>query len=294
MSILEQFDRTRSDNIMTSLEKKNKKFIDRVDKNHLLPISKIKTIFESYNHDILDRYKQSMVWHDVGALFFLIYIKRKYRLSCDIHIDERELINRPQSKTLLEWIGKIDYEMDEEDSPKYLIYYKNQKFYYDSKLITKNNKLQIHIVSHTFPVGSGHLGCIFIKDDKAYYYDPNGLKDPDEATYYDVFESNLSVEMNKYGIVYYPYRWKKGIQSIQNNEELKYGIDIMGMCCSWTYLMIELKLMNPGLTIEDIENKLKKKYMYYLTRMIVTYQQSIHQIIFDLSKEYYELNCKNS
>jgi len=270
---------------MSPEDRRIKKFIDRVDKDKLISISNIKSIFSSYNHDDTNRYEQSIVWHDVGALFFLLYVKRNYGDICDIHIDEKELIKDKSS--LLEWIQNLDYEMDDENNPRYHIYYKNQKFHYDTRLICKSNKLQIHIVSHSFPVGSGHLGCIFIKDEKVYYYDPNGLKDSDEATYYDLFEKKLSEEMIKYGMVYYPYRWKKGIQVIQDNEESKYGMDIMGMCCAWTYLMIELKLMNPGLTIEEIENKLKTKYKYRLTRMIVSYQQEMHNILFGLARECY-------
>lgn len=269
------------------------KFFDRVRKDDLIPISKIKTLFTDYNHQNIERYHQSIVWHDVGALFFLLHIKKKYNGLCDISIDDK-LLDVSEDETFLEWLERIDYSMDDTDSPKYLIYYQKQKFNYDPNLIQSRNKnvIQIHIVSHTFEVGSGHLGCIFIINDKAYYYDSNGLKDPDEATYYHTFEKNLSEEMSKFGIVYFPYRWKRGIQNIQNNEETKYGINIMGMCCSWTYLIIELKLMNPHLTIEEIENKLKKKYRYRLTRMIVTYQQEMHRILIDLSKEYYKLSSK--
>jgi hypothetical protein len=56
--------------------------------------------------------------------------------------------------------------------------------------------------------------------------------------------------------------------------------------------MIELKLMNPHLTIEEIENKLKKKYKYRLTRMIVTYQQEIHSELWKLANELYEKEIK--
>jgi len=66
----------------------------------------------------------------------------------------------------------------------------------------------------------------------------------------------------------------------------------MGMCCAWSFLMIELKLMNPHLTIEEIENKLKKKYKYRLTRMIVTYQQEIHSELWKLANELYEKEIK--
>ena len=265
---------------------KQKRFEDRVDKNSLIPISEIKTIFKKYNHENTERYGQSMVWYDVGCLFFLIYIKKKYKGLCTINICEDEI--KSDGDNFLEWIENIDCQIACEDCPKYLIYYKKQKFHYDPKIILKSDKLQIHIVSHSFLVGSGHLGCIFIKDNNVYYYDPNGLQDPDEAEYYDIFEKNLSYEMKKFGLVYIPYRWKRGIQRIQESEELKYGMDIMGMCCAWTFLFIELKLMNPTMSIEDIENKIKKKYRFRLTRMIVTYQQEIHNILFSLANEYYK------
>jgi hypothetical protein len=141
-------------------------------------------------------------------------------------------------------------------------------------------------VSHSFESGTGHLGCLFVYQKKAYYYDPNGLKDRDEADYYEKFENQLSETLySNYKIVYYPYKWKTGIQTSQNNEECKYKIDIMGMCCSWTYLIIELKLLNPQqMTIETIEKRLRLKYRNRLTRMIVTYQQKMHTILFDLAK----------
>lgn len=282
------------DNLMKPNHKKNLKFIDRVDKNSILPISKIKTIFEGYNHDNLNRYEKSIVWHDVGCLIFLLYVKKKYENLCNIPINLEELNEfHKKDKNLLEWIEHIDYKMynpETHEDNKFLIYYDNQKFYFDSDLINKcfNKKLCILIVSHIFPKGSGHLGCIFIQDNKAYYYDSNGLKDCDEAEYYNNFELQLTKEMNKFDITYMPYRWKKGIQAIQNNEESKYGLDIVGMCCAWSYLIIELKLMNPELTIEEIENKIKKKYKFKLTRMIVTYQQMMHKELYSLIGEIYK------
>lgn len=273
--------------IMSLDIKRNLKFKDRIDKDKLLTISTIKTLFQKYNHDEIQRYEQSMVFQDVGSLFFLLYIKEKYKHLCHIPIDKKDILPA-HNLSLLEWLQEIDYEMSDEDNPKYLIYYQNQKFCYDDKLISKSSLLQIHIVSHIFPKGSGHIGCLFIQSDKAYYYDPNGLKDPDDENYYDTFEKNLSKELSKYEIIYCPYRFKKGIQVSQYNEEPKYGMDIMGMCCSWTFLIIELKLMNPELTIEEIETKLRKKYEFRLTRMIVSYQQEIHCILYDLSKEYYK------
>ena len=282
------------DNLMKPNHKKNLKFTDRIDKNGIIPISKIKTIFEGYNHDNLNRYQKSIVWHDVGCLIFLLYVKKKYENLCNIPITVEELKEFPKKdKSLLEWIEHIDYKMynpETHKDNKFLIYYDNQKFYFDSELINKccNKNLSILIVSHIFPKGSGHLGCIFIQNNKAYYYDSNGLKDCDEAEYYNKFEIQLTSEMSKFGITYMPYRWKKGIQSIQNNEESKYGLDIVGMCCAWSYLIIELKLMNPDLTIEEIENKIKKKYKFKLTRMIVTYQQMMHKELSSLVGEIYK------
>jgi hypothetical protein len=52
--------------------------------------------------------------------------------------------------------------------------------------------------------------------------------------------------------------------------------------------MIELKLMNPSLTVEEIENKIKKKYRNRLTRYVVSYQQRLHPILLDLSKTIFE------
>jgi hypothetical protein len=64
-----------------SEEKQKIKFVDRikVSKDKLLSLCEIKKIFKDYNHDLLERYKKSMVWHDVGSLFFMIYLSKKYR-----------------------------------------------------------------------------------------------------------------------------------------------------------------------------------------------------------------------
>jgi hypothetical protein len=262
-------------------------FNDRIVKTDLIPISKIKTLFQGYDHQQLERYQQSIVWHDVGALFFCLHIKEKYKDLCEIPFtwkDLKEFYEKDQ--TVLEWVQNIDLMMDEIDRPLFLVYYKDHKFYFDSSLFSTSSKLKILIVSHIFPQGSGHLGCLLIKKDKVFYYDPNGLKDPDEKEYYDLFEKNLSKEMKKFNYTYLPYRWKKGIQPIQTSEEGKFGLNqLMGQCCAWTFLMIELKLMNPHLTIEEIETKIKNKYEHKLTRMIITYHQEIHKILTDHSNQ---------
>jgi hypothetical protein len=99
------------------------------------------------------------------------------------------------------------------------------------------------------------------------------------------------VKKKEYQIEFCSYQWKRGIQGIQESEESeesKYHMDIMGMCCSWTYLMIELKLMNPDMTVEVIEEKIRQRYRNRLTRYIVSYQQIMHPILFELSKNIYD------
>jgi len=142
-------------------------------------------------------------------------------------------ISHKKDMEFLEWIEDIDHLIYQRSNPKYLIYYDNHEFYYDPmlfskeiqvRLISKQSNLQIHIVSHNFEdpkkeakdKESGHVGCIFIEGNKAYYYDSNGLKDSDNVEYYDRFEKQLCEELKKYGIEYVPYRWKKGIQVIQS------------------------------------------------------------------------------
>jgi hypothetical protein len=157
----------------------------------------------------------------------------------------------------------------------------------DPKIImSKSDKIQIIMVSHVFTGHSGHMGVLFIYRLQAYYYDSNGLKDVDEKDYYDKFGLKLYVLLqSNYNIEYIPYVWNKGIQVFQGNEESKYKMHITGMCCAWSYLMVELKLLNPELTVEAIENKIKNKYKNRLTRYIVTYHQMLHPILFDFSKE---------
>ena len=274
-------------NIMKPTHKKNLKFIDR-DNSRLITISQIKTIFNNYDHSKLNRYEQSLVWHDVGCLLFGIYIHNKYNVNICGGLTKEEIHKYDsKDKDILEWLEFIDYSMYP-INPKHLLYYDNHKFCYENSLLLSSEKFQIIIVSHIFPKGSGHIGCIFILNNHAFYFDPNGLKDLDDPDYYIKFELNLVKELEQKGITYVPYRWKKGIQEIQTNEENKYGIEMIGMCCAWTFLMIELKLMNPHLTIEEIETKLKKKYKYKLTRMIVSYQQEMHNILWKLANEFYK------
>jgi len=281
------------DNLMKPSHKRNLKFEDLVDKSNLIRISKIKNLFIDYNHKIIDRYKQSIVWHDVGCLFFLYYLMQKYKNLCNIPLSNCNIVPI-HNETILEWIDRLDvmmYDPDLQTDNQNLIYYDNHNFLFDKVLFQKcksNDKLSILIVSHIFPKGSGHVGCIFIQNDNAYYYDSNGLKDCDEKEYYNIFENNLRKVLKEFDIVYIPYVWEKGIQHLQNNEESKYGLKIMGMCCSWSFLIIELKLLNPNLTIEEIENKIKKKYKYKLTRMIVTYQQKMHMELWDVANKLFK------
>jgi hypothetical protein len=279
-------------NIMSVKDKTNKPFIDLMERKELLSIAKIKTIFDSYekfeDHRI---YGQSIVWYDVGAMLFLIYIVQKYPESVELCFDVNDILLSFQKgdREHLEWVKHVDQNIDENESPKFHIYVKDGVFYFDKNIIQrKTYKIQILMVSHSFTGHSGHMGCVFIFNKKAYYYDSNGMKDKDEKDYYDKFNDKIKEIFASYEIEYCPYVWKRGIQEIQNCEECKYNLNITGMCCSWSYLMIELKLMNPGLTVEEIENKIKKKYRNRLTRYVVSYQQRLHPILLDLSKTIFD------
>jgi len=258
------------------------------NKSSLMTIQEIKKKFKSYKDSGKERYSESIVWFDVGAMFFLLYISKKYPnlIQNNFEIQNVRDLNI-DGKDTNEKIRNIDWILDQENEPRFLIYYKKSKFYFDKSLIlTNSDKLQVFIVSHSFESGMGHLGCLFVYQQKAFYYDPNGLKDRDDPEYYNVFEKQLiEVLLSNYNIVYHPYKWKTGLQTSQNNEESKYKVDIMGMCCAWTYLIIELKLLNPEMTIETIEQKIRLKYRNRLTRMIVTYQQKMHLTLYQFAKE---------
>lgn len=279
-------------NIMSVDDKTNKPFIDLMERKDLLSIAQIKTIFDQYekfeDHRI---YGQIIVWYDVGAMLFMIYIFQKYPASVESHFDIRDILHifEKCDRKHLEWVKYVDLNIDDNETPKFHIYVKDGVFYFDKNIIhTKTNKIQILMVSHSFTGNSGHMGCLFIFNQKAYYYDSNGMKDKDEKDYYDKFNVKIEEIFKTFEIEYCPYVWKRGIQEIQNCEECKYDLNITGMCCSWSYLIIELKLMNPGLTVEEIENKIKKKYRNRLTRYVVSYQQKLHPILLDLSKTIYD------
>jgi hypothetical protein len=276
------------------IETKQIKFVDRIkiSKDKLLNLAEIKKVFKDYNHDDLERYKKSMVWHDVGSLFFMIYLSKKYKVNS---IDTKSISNISKETNLLKWLEEVDYSMDEDTKPLFLIYFKNKTFYYDSNLFTNisHRKINIFILSHTFSKGSGHLGCLFIYKQKAFYYDPNGNKDSDDKEYYLDLLNKLDKEMKKYNIELEICELEKGIQYIQEAENSRYNLNIMGMCSCWTFLMIELKILNPELTIQEIERNIKKKYKNKLTRMIVTYQQEIHPILWGLAKQFHYFNQKD-
>jgi hypothetical protein len=46
--------------------------------------------------------------------------------------------------------------------------------------------------------------------------------------------------------------------------------------------------MNPDMTVEVIEEKIRQRYRNRLTRYIVSYQQIMHPILFELSKNIYD------
>jgi hypothetical protein len=146
------------------------------------------------------------------------------------------------------------------------------------------------LVSHTFPIkdnkSEGHIGALIIQNGKCYYFDSNGMKD-DDLDYYDCFIRKLTQEMMKYNLEYIPYQWKRGLQIYQESENDRYKVDMLGMCCSWSFFILELKLLNPLLTIEQIEIAIRKKYKNRLTRMISTYQQEIHNTLWKIAKEIY-------
>ena len=287
-------DASGSDSASACSTQLKKKFIDVFQsKKSLLEISEIRKRFNSYEKFSDHRvYGESIVWYDVGAMLFLIYISKSYPQYISIPMDEREIVNSfdNKEKEHLEWVKFVDNQIDDDESPKFHIYVKDGKFIFDKNIlkVKDENKIQIFMVSHSFSGCSGHMGCLFVFDNKAYYYDSNGMKDNDEKDYYDKFGVNLTNILKEYEIEYCPYVWRRGIQSIQNSEESKYNLDITGMCCAWSYLMIELKLLNPSLTVEEIENKIKIKYRNRLTRYVVSYQQMIHPILLQLSKEIYE------
>jgi hypothetical protein len=260
---------------------------DSIQSSDLLTLSEIRTIYKDYKHDQVERFEMNITLHDVGCIFYLIYLKSKY--NCHVSISENEMIEISLNhNSILEWLEELDYYVDDEIHRKFLIYFKNKEFYYDPNIIQMNcSQLQIHLVSHTFPFGSGHIGAILIQENKCYYFDSNGLKDSDDPFYYNDFFEKLNMEMKKYQIEFVPFYWKRGIQCYQECENDRYRINMIGMCCSWSFYILELKLLNPKLSMEDIENSIKKRYRNRLTRMISTYQQRIHKILWNIAKDIY-------
>lgn len=124
---------------------------------------------------------------------------------------------------------QIDLLIDQDENPKFHLYVKDGKFIFDPNIIkSKCNKIQIVMVSHSFTGASGHMGCLLICNQNAYYYDINGLKDEDEKNYYKKFSLQLTEILKKYEIKFRPYVWKRGIQSIQNNEIwIRYYWDVL-------------------------------------------------------------------
>jgi hypothetical protein len=280
---------------MSSSNSKKRKSIsykDRINSNDLISLSDVRLLYKNYNHNQLEKFEKNLTLHDVGCIFYLIYLKRKYN-SCEININEDEIckIDLPSNQNILEWLEELDFYVDDERHPKFLIYFKNKEFIYDPNLIKSNSdKLQIHLVSHTFPIkdnkSEGHIGALIIQNGKCYYFDSNGMKD-DDLDYYDCFIRKLTQEMMKYNLEYIPYQWKRGLQIYQESENDRYKVDMLGMCCSWSFFILELKLLNPLLTIEQIEIAIRKKYKNRLTRMISTYQQEIHNTLWKIAKEIY-------
>lgn len=272
---------------MSTKKRKNTKYNDRISSDSLLSLSEVRNIFKDYNHDKQERFQKNLTLHDIGCIFYLIYLKRKY--NCIVSPTEKEIKELPLKKDdhILNWLEELDFYVDEETHPKFLIYFKNKEFFYDPGIIQKTKSLQIHMVSHTFPLGSGHIGALLIENNKCYYFDSNGMKDKDDEEYYDCFVQSLTKEMKKYQIEYVPYQWKRGLQCYQESENDRYKVEMIGMCCSWSFFILELKLMNPNLSLEEIELCIKKKYRNRLTRMISTYQQEIHQILWKIANEIY-------
>jgi hypothetical protein len=152
-----------------SLMSSNKKrkyysYKDSIQSSDLLTLSEIRTIYKDYKHDQVERFEMNITLHDVGCIFYLIYLKSKY--NCHVSISENEMIEISLNhNSILEWLEELDYYVDDEIHPKFLIYFKNKEFYYDPNIIQMNtSQLQIHLVSHTFPFGSGHIGAILIQE----------------------------------------------------------------------------------------------------------------------------------
>lgn len=254
---------------------------------NLITIQEAKKL--KYDHKLISRYSQNLTFNDLGAVLHLIYLKDTYT-NINIGFTKQQFFKKlDPTKDFNEVLESIDENISLEDKPEFLIYYNGEDLYYQSDLFNTINdyKLSIFFISHESIIDSGHFGLFIITNKEGIYYDCNGkilYKD-----YYKKFIQSLRILCKKLRL---KFRWEgkpKGIQIWQMNESNKYRMDLIGCCGSWTFYIAEQLLLdlNQGLNkdlvinIKDIEDKIRNKYKNYLTRLILTYQQQIHIILWN-------------
>jgi hypothetical protein len=225
-----------------------------------------------YNDQDLQKYKQNILCHDVGSYLFMKYIQEKYK---DVYTG---VGCNPLDPMTVSDLDDLDHGMYQKSNPRYLIYYGQGDLYFDPSLLENaiQNPWSCFIVSHSQIYQEGHLAALFVVEGKVYYYDCNGVED---RTYYFPFEKKLMEVCQRYHLEYVPSQCYVGIQNSQGLEASKYNFSLNGLCSSWTYYMIEQVLKSRSIDFHDLEAKVRKRYRYYLTRMIGTYSFHLHQAL---------------
>jgi len=226
-----------------------------------------------YTDEKIIKYKQNILCHDVGAYIFLVHIKSMYPW---VHTGTTST-TVPMT---LEEIKYLDYEMCKCTSPQHLIYYdKNGKLYYDPSIFGSGEGLSVYIVSHEKIYDEGHFGAFIVMDKEAIYYDCNNVED---RWYYDTLEDRFKELCEEKGWKYKYHLVYSGLQNVQRVEAERYNFELDGLCSSWTYYIVEQMIKKHTLDVNRIESSIRKRYRYYLTRMIATYSFKLHQKLWDM------------
>jgi hypothetical protein len=149
---------------------------------------------------------------------------------------------------------------------------------------------------------SGHAMIVFYNHETcvAELYDPNGSGSPYydfeilKQSIIDIFTMNY-IKVKKFEEISVTCH-VQGLQMIQGRrkhlEDQENTLDLEGYCLYWGYLMIELRLNNPGKTIADLEIKLYHAVSGYLNKYIREYYLYLQNLIYKVLRFAMQLNSK--